>query len=447
MAPRCRQPAHNRVIDAGLVPGAARRRLSGPRGRADDDLTDGQHLPVSWERGSSERLEEEFMKSTRVETGLARLAATTAVALSVAACGTGVASSAPSAASSVPSAASQSAAATEPAASSSTGASSAEPSGSATSGAAPTLGSGDPVTIRLLTAFAEGSVFNGPPDLFVETVEQNSNGRITFEVAGPEVVPFSEGLTAVGNGVYDIHYNVPLFHTGIVPEGEAIYFISGESSCQEYRDAGALDIYDEAHREKANVFFLGCGGGGAHGATFLLKEPYESLEEFRGKKFRGFGLYTRVLDVLGASSVAMPPGDIYNAIERGVVDGAAYPNLGIVEQALQEVAPYIVMPPYLPFRYGFYMNPESFEQLPEDVRTFLQETAWALEDDYDAYWVEQRDAEAEQLDELGMQEVNLPEEESERLRTIIQDELWKFIRESSPEVGPRLEEAFKAVEG
>jgi TRAP-type C4-dicarboxylate transport system substrate-binding protein len=391
------------------------------------------------------------MNFMRIERGLARWAATATIALTVAACGAGGASSSPAGASQ-PAAASQPTAseptASQPAASASTGSSSAEPSSSASAGAAaPTLGPGEPVTIRLLTAFAEGSVFNGPPDLFVETVETNSNGRITFEVAGPDVVPFSEGLTAVGNGVYDIHYNVPLFHTGIVPEGEAIYFISGESSCQEYRDAGALDIYDEAHREKANVFFLGCGGGGAHGATFLLKEPYESLDEFQGKKFRGFGLYTRVLDVLGASSVAMPPGDIYNAIERGVVDGAAYPNLGIVEQALQEVAPYIVMPPYLPFRYGFYMNPDSFEGLPEDVRTFIQQTAWDLEDDYDAYWVEQRDAEADQLDELGMQEVNLPEEESERLRTIIQDELWKFIRESSAEIGPRLEEAFKAVEG
>jgi TRAP-type C4-dicarboxylate transport system substrate-binding protein len=321
------------------------------------------------------------------------------------------------------------------------------PDASPSDGAAATLDpNGEPVTIKMLVAFADGSVFNGPPELLVEELESRSGGRVTVEVDGPEVVPFTEGITAVGNRVYDIHYNVPLFHTGIVPEGEAIYFISGESSCQEYRDAGALDLYDQAHREKAGVFFLGCGGGGAHGATFILKEPIESIDEFQGMTFRGFGLYTRVLDVLGASSVAMAPGDIYNAIERGVVDGAAYPNLGIVEQALQEVAPYIVMPPYLPFRYGFYMNPDSFADLPEDVQTFLQETVWDLEDDFDQYWVEQRDAEAVQLEELGMEEVELAPEESDRLETIIVEELWKFIVESSPELGPQLQEAFEAVE-
>jgi len=319
----------------------------------------------------------------------------------------------------------------------------ASPSGDAVATIDP---NGEPVTLSMLVAFADGSVFNGPPDLLVAELESRSGGRVTVDVDGPEVVPFTEGITAVGNRVYDIHYNVPLFHTGIVPEGEAIYFISGDSSCQEYRDAGALDIYDQAHRDKAGVFFLGCGGGGAHGATFILKEPIESVDEFQGMTFRGFGLYTRVLDVLGASSVAMAPGDIYNAIERGVVDGAAYPNLGIVEQALQEVAPYIVMPPYLPFRYGFYMNPDSFADLPEDVQAFLQETVWDLEDDFDQYWLDARDAEAVQLEELGMEEVALPPAESDRLETIIVEELWKFIVESSPQLGPDLQAAFEAVE-
>lgn len=306
---------------------------------------------------------------------------------------------------------------------------------------------GDPVTLRLLSSWAEGSVFSGPAERFVEEVEDRSGGRVTIEYDGPDVVPFTEGMTALANGVYDIHYNVPLYHTGIVAAGEAIYFISGESSCQEYRDAGALDIYDQIHRETAGVMFLGCGGGGAHGATFLLKEPISTVDELSGLTFRGFGLYTRVLDELGANSVAMPPGDIYGAIERGVIDGAAFPNLGILEFGLHEVAPYIVMPPYLPFRYGFYANPASFEGLPQDVQTFLLETLWDLEEEFDQYYVEQRDAEAVQLEEAGVEEVRLSDAESDRLGTIIRDELWAFIEESHPDLGPQLREAFEAVEG
>lgn len=315
-------------------------------------------------------------------------------------------------------------------------------------GTAPTdAPSGETVTLRVLSGFDDGSVFNGPLDILIPELEERSNGRIQVEVAGPEVVPFTEGIGAVGSGVYDILYTVPLFNTGQVPEGELIYFITSESSCAEYRDAGALDLYDEVHREKANVFLLGCGGGGAHGATFLTTERFESLDDFNGKVFRGFGLYTRVLDTLGASSVAMPPPDIYGAIERGVVDGAAFPNLGIHEQALYEVAPYILMPPYLPFRYAFYMNPEAYDALPADIQELLTDTVWDLEPEFDAYWVERRDAEEELLRGEGMEFVNLPADESARLEETVFTEMWAFLDETSPEYSTQLREAFESVEG
>lgn len=311
---------------------------------------------------------------------------------------------------------------------------------------APEVPTGESVTLSVITGFAEGSVFNGPLEILIPELEERSGGRIEVDVSGPEVVPFTEQVDAVGNGVYDIQYTVPLFNAGQVPEGELIYFITGDSSCAEYRDADALDLYDEVHRDKAGVMFLGCGGGGAHGATFLTKQPYDSLEDFRGKVFRGFGLYTRVLDTLGASSVAMPPPDIYGAVERGVVDGAAFPNLGIHEQALYEVVPYILMPPYLPFRYAFYMNPDAYEEMPEDLRQLLYDTVWDLEDEFNAYWVEQREAERELLLEAGMEEVTLSEEDSARLQETVFSEFWAFLEETNPRHAAALREDFESVE-
>jgi TRAP-type mannitol/chloroaromatic compound transport system substrate-binding protein len=319
----------------------------------------------------------------------------------------------------------------------------ASPAGSAV----PTLAAdGQKVTIKLLDAWAPDSVFSGPVRILQDTLKATANGRITITQAGPDVVPPTEQITAVARGVYDILYTVPLYYTGIQPEGEAIYFISGKSSCAAYRKAGALDAYDQAHRKGVGVFFLGCGGGGAHGATFLLKKPITSVDEFKGMKFRGFGLYTRVLDALGASSVTLAAGDVYAALERGVVDGAAFPNLGLFEFGLTKVTPYIVMPPYLPFRYGFYMNPAAFDKLPADIQKYLQATILDLEDDFDAYWVKARDDEAAKLSGAGMKEVRLSAAESTRLDKIIHTELWKFIVEKSPVYGPVIKSTFEKVE-
>lgn len=305
---------------------------------------------------------------------------------------------------------------------------------------------GTKVTLKLITPWAPDSVFNGPLRLFTDTVKKTSNGRVTITQAGPDVVPPTDQLKAVANKVYDIQYTVPLYNTGAAPEGEAIYFISGKSSCAAYRTAGAFDAYDQAHRKGAGVMFLGCGGGGAHGATFLLKKSITSVDEFKGLKFRGFGLYTRVLDVLGATSVTLAAGDVYAALERGVVDGAAFPNLGLFEFGLTKVTPFIVMPPYLPFRYSYYMNPASFDGLPADIQKYLQNTIYALEGDSDKYWVSARDAEAAKLKDAGMKEINLSAAESKRLSDIINTELWKYIVEKSPTYGPQIKAAFEKVE-
>ncbi len=323
----------------------------------------------------------------------------------------------------------------------------ASPSGPAATSAPATLSpSGAKVTLKILSGFAPNSVFNGPNRMLADALSARSGGRVTVTAAGPEVVPASEAITATARGVYDIHYTVPLFFTGIQPEGEAIYFISGNSSCAAYRAAGALSAFDAAHRAGVGVFFLGCGGGGAHGATFILKKPIVSIDEFKGMKFRGFGVYTRILDTLGASSVAMPPGEVLTALERGVIDAAAFPNLGLFEFGLTKVAPYIVMPPYLPFRYGFWMNPGSFAGLAKDVQDFLLATVYELEDDFDKYYVDARDKEAVQLKTSGMQEVRLSQAESDRLSRVIRTELWKYIVEKSPTYGPQIKTAFEKVE-
>jgi TRAP-type transport system periplasmic protein len=322
------------------------------------------------------------------------------------------------------------------------------PESSADTSAAPTLSpEGESVEIRALTGFGENQpLYYDVINQFVEAVEAGANGRITFTVDGPDVVPITEQLTAVQTGVYDMVYTVGSFYSGVVPEGEALFFISGDSSCQEYRDAGALEAFQEAHIEKANAFMLACAGGGAHGATFLLTEPVSSIDEFEGMVFRGFGVYNIVLEELGASTVAMPAPEVYGAVETGVVDGSAYPNLGIVEQGLHEVLPYIVMPPWLPFRYGFFMNVDSFDEMPRDIQEYLQRVAWDLESQFDEYWVEQRDAEAVQLEELGVTEIFLPDDEHAHILDLVYDGLWGSIRELSPEHGPAMQEQFESVE-
>ncbi|MFH1488424.1 MAG: ABC transporter substrate-binding protein, partial [Pseudomonadota bacterium] len=46
----------------------------------------------------------------------------------------------------------------------------------------------------------------------------------------------------------------------------------------------------------------------------------------------------------GAAPVTTPPTEIYTSMERGVVDGFMWPNVGMVSFGLQEVTKYVLDP-------------------------------------------------------------------------------------------------------
>ena len=52
------------------------------------------------------------------------------------------------------------------------------------------------------------------------------------------------------------------------------------------------------------------------------KEPVNKLEDLKGKKIRTFGSNAEFMKLLGGTPVAMPMGDAYDAISKGVADGA-----------------------------------------------------------------------------------------------------------------------------
>lgn len=64
----------------------------------------------------------------------------------------------------------------------------------------------------------------------------------------------------------------------------------------------------------------------AHGPGFLhTKKPVKTLEDLKGLKVRCTGLSAKIVTALGGTPVAMPMGETYDALSRGVVDGSMSP--------------------------------------------------------------------------------------------------------------------------
>ena len=168
----------------------------------------------------------------------------------------------------------------------------------------------------------------------------------------PDKVPF-----------YNISYVTPLVTADIGLVARSVHEI--------------VDRYPELRQEwdDYNQVFL-TAAGAIDTYQVLMSEPIESLEDFRGKKICGIGLNLRYVQGLGAAAVSSNLGDFYNNIATGLTEGTVAWAESAVAYKLYEVAPYMI-----DIRLGavtskvITMNRRTWNQLPDEVRDVLVETA------------------------------------------------------------------------
>src|SRR5690606_11281863 len=78
-------------------------------------------------------------------------------------------------------------------------------------------------------------------------------------------------------------------------------------------------------------------------AVMGSREPVSSLDDIRGKSVRGYGMLLNALDKGGANAVAVPIGEVYESLDRGVIDGwfATTLDNAVLDFKLNEVTPHI----------------------------------------------------------------------------------------------------------
>ena len=98
-----------------------------------------------------------------------------------------------------------------------------------------------------------------------------------------------------------------------------------------------LDAYADVLMRKRGVMLLGIPMSGV-GYVFQTRFRPSDLSTFKGKKIRSIPLYDPILQTLGAVPVTTSPAEAYTAMERGVVDGLGWPDLGLLDFKFYEHA-------------------------------------------------------------------------------------------------------------
>lgn len=208
----------------------------------------------------------------------------------------------------------------------------------------PASNAADPVKLKLAVGFPQTDSFSVNISQWLNKVQEKTQGRVVITpfFAG-SLVPLPEILDAVREGSADIGCIVASFTTGKIPGVSAFSALgSCPSDLAKYHEM--LDKVDpvvtEMFKDQGLVhLYL----QPAFGTNLSAKSKFmQRISDFKGLKVRHAGRWgQRQLHVGGVSTVVIPPGDVYQALQTGVVDAAMGTNSFSLQFKWYEVAPHV----------------------------------------------------------------------------------------------------------
>ena len=295
------------------------------------------------------------------------------------------------------------------------------------------------------TAWKKDYVFNDGFWEFKRRVEKMSGGKIEVRwMGGPEIAPAFEMLSLVQRGTLDVLSSTGAYFTDKMAEGVYLDYFEGPVS--EMRKGGVIDFFDKIQQERTGVKLLGLPSG-LVGYAIFTKKPVKSLADFKGMKLRGTPTYLPIAESLGASMIRMPYSDLYAGLERGVVEGYFSPIIGTLGAKFYEQICCIIKPFFWTVRTWLYFNLKTWNKLTPEQQKLLTEAAIETEKWGPAHFDKYIDAEHNTLvTKHGMQIIELPPEDSKRLRKIAYESAWKKFVPVSPKYGKQVREMARRFE-
>ncbi len=208
---------------------------------------------------------------------------------------------------------------------------------------------------------------------WAKEIEKRTDGKVQITVfPGGTLTPADKCYDGVVQGISDIGFSVFAYTRGRFPLTEIADLPVGLNS-----GVTATKAVNEYYRkfrpkelEDVQVMYLhGHGPGILH-----TKNPVSKLEDLKGLKIRCTGIAANIVKALGGTPVAMPMGDTYDALSRGVVDGSMAPQESLQGWKWGEVVKFSTENFGSSYSTAMFvvMNKQKWNSLPADVKAVFE---------------------------------------------------------------------------
>ncbi len=128
-------------------------------------------------------------------------------------------------------------------------------------------------------------------------------------------------------------------------------------------------------KELLNIEILSLGASGFR--CFLSKKPVQTADDVRGIKLRvpEIPTWVEMAKALGANPTPIPAGEMYTALQTGVIDAIEVPADYISTAKLYEVAPFITRTHHIFTEVSLMASAKKMATLPPDVQKVIRDEA------------------------------------------------------------------------
>ena len=209
---------------------------------------------------------------------------------------------------------------------------------------------------------------------WAKEVEKRTNGKVQITMFyGGTLTPPDKCYDGVVKGISDIGFSVfaytmgkfPLTSVADLPLGMKTGLVATKVINEYYKKFKPKEL------DEVKVMYLhGHGPGIIHS-----KKEVNKLEDLKGMKVRCTGMAAKIAAALGATPVAMPMPETYDALSRGVVDASMAPQEALQGWNWGEVVKYTIENFGSSYSSGMFvvMNKDKWNALSPDIQKTIEQ--------------------------------------------------------------------------
>jgi len=231
---------------------------------------------------------------------------------------------------------------------------------------------------KMVMPWSKGLLFYDFAQHFADSVKLASGGRLDIKVfSAGELVGAMETLDAVSKGSAQVGHDWPGYWKGknenFVSFASVPFGLDAEGYNIWLYERGGLEQMQELYGRYNLVAFPG-GNGGQEMGLFSNKKA-TSLKDFKGMRLRTVGWFMDIMNQLGASVSPLPGGEVYLALERGVIDSAEFSSPAInFPMGFDDITKYVIEPGiHQPsVQCSVFFNKDAWDSLPADLQWIVK---------------------------------------------------------------------------